>query len=147
MAFSSFHDAQRAAGPVSDINMVPLIDVLLVLLAIFIVSAPLLTQAVKVDLPKASALPPSPPQEAVTVSIDAQGSLFWNGEALSRAQMQARCAEAAAQRPQPALHLRADQDVPYRHVAMTLAEASRAGLTRIGFVSVPLSTATPAATP
>lgn len=147
MAFSSFHDAQRAAGPVSDINMVPLIDVLLVLLAIFIVSAPLLTQAVKVDLPKASALPPSPPVEAVNLSIDAQGGLFWNGEAVSREQLQARCAEAAAQQTPPALHVRADQNVPYRHVAWTLAEASRAGLTRIGFVSVPLSAASPAATP
>jgi biopolymer transport protein ExbD len=139
MAFaSSFDSSQRVAGPMTDINMVPLIDVLLVLLVIFIVSAPLLTHAVKLDLPKASSAPQQPTPDALTLSIDAQGALYWNGQPVSRVQAAERFVEAAAQRPQPELHLRADQNVAYRHVATTLADASRAGLTRLGFVSQPL---------
>ncbi len=97
MAFASF-DSKRGMAPVAEINMVPLIDVMLVLLVIFIVTAPLLTHAVKLDLPKVSA--------------------------------------------QPEVHLRADQAVAYRAVAETLADATRAGLSRIGFVSEPESAAT-----
>ncbi|MDO9314624.1 MAG: biopolymer transporter ExbD [Burkholderiaceae bacterium] len=141
MAFASFDSSQRVGGPMNDINMVPLIDVLLVLLVIFIVSAPLLTHAVKLDLPKTSAVPQPPVPDALNLSIDAQGGLFWNGQPVSRAQATDRFVEAAARRPQPELHLRADQNVAYRHVALTLADASHAGLTRLGFVSEPLPAA------
>jgi biopolymer transport protein ExbD len=140
MAFTSFDSSRRSAGPVTDINMVPLIDVLLVLLVIFIVSAPLLTHAVRIDLPKTRAVPQQSAHVALNLSIDAQGALFWNGQPVSREQATERFTEAAAKRPQPELHLRADQNVAYRHVALTLADASHAGLTRLGFVSEPLST-------
>ena len=136
MAFSSF-DARRQAAPVSDINMVPLIDVMLVLLVIFIVTAPLLTHAVKLELPKASAqVNPSPP-DRIELAIDAQGRRFFNGEPLTREQTAERLAQAGQRQPLPELHLRADHTVAYRAVAETLADASRAGLTRIGFVSEP----------
>lgn len=144
MAFASF-DSNRSAGPMTDINMVPLIDVLLVLLVIFIVTAPLLTHAVKLDLPKVSSQPHLPTPDAIQLAIDAQGGLFWNGEALSRQQAAERFAAEALKQPQPEVHLRADERVAYRHVAQMLADASRAGLTKLGFVSEPAAAAAPAA--
>jgi biopolymer transport protein ExbD len=117
--------------------MVPLIDVMLVLLVIFIVTAPLLTQAVKLELPKASAQPHNLRPQKVDIAIDAQGTLHWDGLPLTRPALQQRLAQAALQPVQPELQLRADQSVPYRVVAQTLADASKAGLGRIGFVSEP----------
>ena len=136
MAFASF-DSKSAGTPMSDINMVPLIDVMLVLLVIFIVTAPLLTQAVKLDLPKASSQVNDLRPQKVDIAIDAQGTLHWDGEAVTRAELQQRLAQAATLPVQPELQLRADQSVAYRSVAQTLADASKAGLGRIGFVSEP----------
>jgi biopolymer transport protein ExbD len=136
MAFASF-DSQRASAPMSDINMVPLIDVMLVLLVIFIVTAPLLTHAVKLELPRASAQVNQAKAEKIEFAIDAAGGLFWNGESVTREEASARFAAAGKQALQPEVHLRADQAVPYRFVARTLADASRAGLAKVGFISEP----------
>jgi biopolymer transport protein ExbD len=136
MAFASF-DSQRGSAPMAEINMVPLIDVMLVLLVIFIVTAPLLTHAVKLELPRVSSQPNQLQPDKVELAIDAQGQRFWNGEPLAREQAAERFAVAGRHQPQPEIHLRADQGVAYRAVAETLADASRAGLTRIGFVSEP----------
>jgi biopolymer transport protein ExbD len=136
MAFASF-DAKRQAAPVSEINMVPLIDVMLVLLVIFIVTAPLLTHAVKLELPKASAEVNHLQPERIELAIDAKGQRYYNGEPLTRAQIAERFTQAGQRQPLPELHLRADQTAAYREVAQTLADASRAGLTKIGFVSEP----------
>jgi biopolymer transport protein ExbD len=136
MAFASF-DANRSSAPMAEINMVPLIDVMLVLLVIFIVTAPLLTHAVKLDLPKASSQPNVLKPEKIEFAIDAQGLLFWNGEVVSREEAATRFAAEGRKRPQPEVHLRADQTVAYRYVAQTLADASRAGLSKVGFVSDP----------
>ena len=136
MAFASF-DAKRTPMPMSEINMVPLIDVMLVLLVIFIVTAPLLTHAVKLELPKASAEVNQLKPDKIELAIDAQGRRFFNGELLSRQQIAERFTQAGKIQPLPELHLRADQSVSYRVVAETLADASRAGLSKIGFVSDP----------
>ncbi|MBV8191479.1 MAG: biopolymer transporter ExbD, partial [Alphaproteobacteria bacterium] len=136
MAFGSF-DRKSSNQPMAEINMVPLIDVALVLLVIFIVTAPLLTHAVKLDLPKATSNADIQKPEKVEFAIDASGTLFWNGERLSREDAQARFAEAGQKRPQPEVYLRADQNVPYRYVAEMLADASRAGLSKVAFVSEP----------
>lgn len=138
MAFASF-DNRHASAPVAEINMVPLIDVMLVLLVIFIVTAPLLTHSVKLELPKASSQVQPPPAEKIEFAIDAAGALYWNGESVTRAEAARRFAAEGARQPQPEVHLRADQQVPYRAVAQTLADASRAGLAKVGFVSEPES--------
>ena len=136
MAFGGFSKGSDAA-PMAEINMIPLIDVMLVLLVIFIITAPLLTHAVKVDLPKASSQPNLTRAENIQLAIDAAGHVYWNGEVLERSGWLARMDAAATLQPQPEVHVRADSAVAYRHVALILADAARAGLTRIGFVSQP----------
>ena len=139
MAFASF-DSKSPGTPMSDINMVPLIDVMLVLLVIFIITAPLLTQAVKLELPKASAQVNDLRPESIEFAIDATGALFWNGEPVTRSVAQARFAAEGRKSLQPEVHLRADQAVAYRFVAQTLADASSAGLSKVGFISEPEAT-------
>ena len=136
MAFGSF-DRKNASQPMAEINMVPLIDVVLVLLVIFIVTAPLLTNVVKLDLPKATSAADIQKPEKVEFAIDANGGLFWKGERITREEAVAKFAEAGRQRPQPEVYLRADQNVPYRYVAETLADASKGGLSKVAFVSEP----------
>lgn len=136
MAFGSF-DRKNASSPMAEINMVPLIDVVLVLLVIFIVTAPLMTHAVKLDLPKAVSQADIQKPEKIEFSINATGDLFWNGQPLSREEAQAKFGEAGQKRPQPEVYLRADQGVAYRFVAETLADASKAGLSKVAFVSDP----------
>jgi len=136
MAFASF-DARRGSAPMAEINMVPLIDVMLVLLVIFIVTAPLLTHAVKLDLPKVSSQPNQLKPDKIEFAIDAQGVRHWNGEVVTRQEAAQRFAAEGGKQPQPEIHLRADQGVAYRAVAETLADASKAGLSKIGFVSEP----------
>jgi biopolymer transport protein ExbD len=136
MAFASF-DGRGGSAPLAEINMVPLIDVMLVLLVIFIVTAPLLTHAVKLELPQASAQPATVVPDKIEFAIDAAGQRYWNGERVSRAQAIERFRAESVRQPQPEVHLRIDQTVAYRAVAESLADASNAGLTRIGFVSRP----------
>ena len=136
MAFGSF-ERKTSSQPMAEINMVPLIDVVLVLLVIFIVTAPLLTNVVKLDLPKATASNDVQKPEKVQFAIDAQGGLFWGGERLTREEAIEKFAEAGRKRPQPEVYLRADNTVPYRYVAQTLADASKGGLSKIAFVSEP----------
>ena len=134
MAFASF-DSNRSSAPMAEINMVPLIDVMLVLLVIFIVTAPLLTNTVKLDLPKADAAGTTTKPDKIEFAIDDIGNLYWNSEPVSRAEASRRFGDASKRQPQPEVHLRADREVAYRYVAETLADASKAGLSKIGFIS------------
>jgi biopolymer transport protein ExbD len=136
MAFGSF-DRKTSSQPMAEINMVPLIDVVLVLLVIFIVTAPLLTNVVKLDLPKATSAADIQKPEKVEFAIDANGGLYWKGERITREDAIARFAVEGRKRPQPEVYLRADQNVPYRYVAETLADASKGGLSKVAFVSEP----------
>jgi biopolymer transport protein ExbD len=136
MAFGSF-DRKTSSQPMAEINMVPLIDVVLVLLVIFIVTAPLLTNVVKLDLPKATSAADIQKPEKLEFAIDANGALYWKGERITREDAIARFAEEGRKRPQPEVYLRADQNVPYRYVAETLADASKGGLSKVAFVSEP----------
>ena len=121
----------------AEINMIPLIDVMLVLLVIFIITAPLMTHAVKVDLPHAASQPNAVKPETIQLSIQADGAVYWNAEQVDQAAWQARMASAAQQSPQPEVHIRADGELAYRNVAQIMADAARAGLSRLGFVTDP----------
>jgi biopolymer transport protein ExbD len=136
MAFGGF-DKGGGPAPMAEINMVPLIDVMLVLLVIFIITAPLLTHAVKVELPKASSQVNHTKPDNVQLAIDREGVVYWNGEAVAAAEWRARMQAAAKLAPQPEMHLRADSEVAYHHVAQVLSDAAKVGLTRIGFVTDP----------
>jgi biopolymer transport protein ExbD len=136
MAFGGFND-EPGIRPMADINMIPLIDVMLVLLIIFIVTAPLLTHAIKIDLPNASTQVNREKPETVTLSIDGSGNLFWNNTATTREELDARLTEAARQTPQPELHLRADQLTQYQKLAEVMAAAQNAGIAKMGFVTEP----------
>ena len=135
MAFGGFN--REGSRPMAEINMIPLIDVMLVLLVIFIITAPLLTHAVKIDLPKATSTPNLTKPDNVQLAIGADGEFFWNGEAISPGVLNERLAAAGQQAPQPEVHIRADRAARYQWVAEVLAEAATSGLTRIGFVSDP----------
>lgn len=136
MAFGSFE--QGGGGqPMAEINTTPLVDVMLVLLVIFIITAPLFHQAVPIDLPQVSATKIDEKPEVIQLAIDADGGLFWNGEAISRALLDERLVAAGAR--QPELHLRADRKVAYEKVADVMAAAQRANVVKIAFVTQPNS--------
>ncbi len=123
--------------PMADINVVPYIDVMLVLLIIFIITIPVINHAVKIDLPRASNKPDDAKPQSVNVEINAQGQAFWNNQPVDEATLQANIAQAAQQQPQPEMHLRADRNVRYERVAQVMAAIQRGGLARIGFVTEP----------
>jgi biopolymer transport protein ExbD len=137
MAFGGFHGSSAGTHVTNEINMVPLIDVMLVLLVIFIVTAPLLTHSVKIDLPSATSTPNETKPEHVALSIDAQGALFWNNEHIERDAVKPRLAALAQKNPDAELHLRADRTTQYQVLADVMADAAAAGVKKIGFVSDP----------
>ncbi len=134
MAFGRL-ERSSASQPMSDINMTPLIDVMLVLLVIFIITAPLMSSSLRLDLPKSSAAKPSDAPTYVTVAVDAQGALFWGDEAVNAEQLSARIREAAQRNPATEVQLRADQQVPYGRIAELIGLVQTGGLARIGFVT------------
>ena len=121
--------------PMSDINMTPLIDVMLVLLVIFIITAPLMSTSLKLDLPKAEGAAPSDAPQHVAVAVNAQGQLFWGDEPVSAELLKARVRDAAQRNPATEVQLRADQAVPYGRIAELIGLVQTSGLARIGFVT------------
>lgn len=135
MSFGSF-DAGGSAQPMAEINTTPLVDVMLVLLVIFIITAPLFQQAVPIDLPRVDATKLDDKPQVLTVAIDAEGRVHVDGVEVAKAALPERFAAAAAGR-QPELHLRADRGTRYERVTEVLAEAQRAGIVKIAFVTEP----------
>lgn len=121
----------------AEINMIPLIDIMLVLLVIFIITAPLLTHAVKIDLPKAANVPNLIRPENIQIGIDSAGQVYWNGTTVDKEAFQAELRTAAAHSPQPELQFRAERTTPYEKVAQVMSAATHEGLTRIAFVTDP----------
>ena len=137
MAHGSFSDNDDSEM-LSEINMIPLIDVMLVLLIVFIITVPVMKHAVNIDLPRASNEKERAKPETVRLSVDADGSYFWNEQKLaSDNELQGHLAAAAAQDPQPDLHIRGDRAVRYERVAQAMAAAQQAGVKKIGFVTEP----------
>lgn len=133
----AFGRLERNAGsrPMSEINMTPLIDVMLVLLVIFIITAPLMTSSLKLDLPKTEGAKPSEAANIITLAINPSGQFFFGDEPLTPAQLLPRIKAAAARDAQMEVQLRADQTVPYGKVAELIGLVQDAGLSRIGFVT------------
>ena len=117
--------------------MTPMVDVMLVLLIIFMITLPVIQQAVKVELPKANSVRNEVKPESVQLSIDAKGQIYWNSTAIDLATFDKDAEEAAKKDPQPEINLRADKSVKYEYVAKVLAASRRAGLTKLGFVTEP----------
>ena len=124
-----------ASRPMSDINMTPLIDVMLVLLVIFIVTAPLMSSSLKLDLPRSEAAQPSDAPAFVALAIDAEGRVFLADQPVAADELVQRVREAARGDPATEVQLRADRRVPYGRVAELIGAVQQAGLTRIGFVT------------
>ena len=142
MAFGSFNSGSNNA-PMAEINVIPLVDIMLVLLVIFIITAPLLTHAVKIDLPKATSAPNLLKVDNVQLAIDAAGVVFWNGQAMDDGAL-ADHMKAASQLPmQPEIHIHADRNARYETIAQVMSEAAKNGLTKIGFVTDPNAARTP----
>jgi biopolymer transport protein ExbD len=134
MSFGSFDD-KAGLTPMAEINTTPLVDVMLVLLVIFIITAPLFHQAVPIDLPKVDAAKLDDKPLVIQLAIDEQGQVFWNGEAIESVALPAHLEAARAGNPE--LHLRADRGTRYERVAEVMAAAQRAGIIKIAFVTEP----------
>ncbi|WP_027795859.1 ExbD/TolR family protein [Paraburkholderia acidipaludis] len=138
MAFGGL-EKKRDSAPMAEINMTPLIDVMLVLLVIFIITAPLFTHAIRLDLPQVASEPARQTPQTVTLSIDAAGKLYWDAQPISLDELRARfTAEGKApEDAQPDLQLRAARETRYEVIAQVMGAAQQAGLARIGFVTEP----------
>ncbi len=134
MAIGTQEDSDQM---LSEINMIPFIDVMLVLLIIFIITVPVIKHAVSVDLPRASNEKLMDKPQNVRLTVNADGAYFWNDEPVADAVFEQRLRAAATQQPQPELHIRGDRAVRYERVAQALASAQRAGVQKIGFVTEP----------
>ena len=121
----------------NEINMTPLVDVMLVLLIIFIITVPVMKHAVNIDLPRASNQAQDAKPETVRLSVDAQGQYYWNDARINEDDLARMLKVEAARQPQPELHIRGDRDVRYERVAQAMAAAQQSGLRKIGFITEP----------
>jgi biopolymer transport protein ExbD len=134
----SFSGNSAGGGPMADINVTPLVDVMLVLLIIFMITAPLMSHKVKVDLPQATlAEKPKIDQPPITLAITAAGKVYWNDEAVSPDMLDARLAVLAQRTPQPQVDVRADNITKYSVIADVVKKVRLAGIRKVGFVSTP----------
>ena len=121
----------------NEINMTPLVDVMLVLLIIFIITVPVMKHSVNIDLPRATSSPQDAKPETIRLSVDAKGQYYWNEQQVAQADLESRLQAEAAKQPQPELHIRGDKDTRYEFVAQAMAAAQRSGLRKIGFITEP----------
>ncbi len=135
MAFGGGFDSDNEV--MSEINMTPLVDVMLVLLIIFIITVPVLTHSVKVDLPRVSNEKQEIKPQTITLTVKADGSVFWDDSPIDAAVLELKLSEQAQKQPQPEVHIRGDKAAPYEHVLKTMAAVQQSGLLKLGFISEP----------
>jgi biopolymer transport protein ExbD len=121
----------------NEINMTPLVDVMLVLLIIFMITVPVMKHSVEIDLPRASSQPQDAKPQTVRLSVDAEGKYWWNESVVRDEDLPRMLQAEAARQPQPELHIRGDKNVRYERVAQAMAAAQHAGLRKIGFITEP----------
>ena len=121
----------------SEINMTPLVDVMLVLLIIFIITVPVLTHSVNIDLPRASNQPNVVKPQTITISVTQEGQVYWNELLVDKQQLSLKLQQVAAQQPQAEVHIRGDKKVDYEYVMQVMAEAQRNGVQKLGFITEP----------
>ena len=134
MSFGTQEDTDEV---MNEINMTPLVDVMLVLLIIFIITVPVMKHAVNIDLPRATNQPQDTKPQTIRLSVDEKGQYFWNEIPSSDEAVQSQLKAAALQSPQPELHIRGDKAVRYERVAQVMAAAQQAGVKKIGFITEP----------
>ncbi|HEU4665492.1 biopolymer transport protein ExbD [Dokdonella fugitiva] len=123
-------------GPMAEINVTPLVDVMLVLLIIFMITAPLMSHKIRIDLPQANPnVQQENPPEPIDLAIKENGDLFWNDEPVTDAILQAQLRVAAQKSPQPELQIRADKPTQWQKIATVMAEAKAAGMVKLGFMT------------
>lgn len=137
MAFGGGFDPDNEV--MSEINMTPLVDVMLVLLIIFIITVPVLTHSVKVDLPRVSNEKQEIKPQTITLTVKADGAVFWDDTPIDAAVLELKLSEQAQKQPQPEVHIRGDKAAPYEHVLKTMAAVQQSGLLKLGFISEPAS--------
>ena len=124
--------------PMSEINTTPLVDVMLVLLILFLITIPVITQSVKVDLPKAANIPTQTKPENINIAVDAQGNVFWNTALVpDQAALLERIKQVAVMDPQPEIHLRGDRGTAYEHIGRVMVACQRGGIMKVGFITEP----------
>lgn len=131
------HDFDDDNAVISEINMTPLVDVMLVLLIIFMITVPVLTHSIPLELPQVSHQPSQSKPDTVTLAVTADGSVYWNRDSISRDELTTRLQQAALKQPQPTFQLKGDRTVAYEHVVSTLAAVQQAGITQLGFLTEP----------
>ena len=134
MAFGAMEEIDDV---MNEINMTPLVDVMLVLLIIFIITVPVMKHAVNIDLPRATNIVQVTKPETIRLSVNADGAYFWNEQKIEDAALPALLKAGAAKSPQPDLHIRGDKAVRYERVAEAMAAAQQAGIKKIGFITEP----------
>ncbi|MCS4295117.1 MAG: biopolymer transporter ExbD [Comamonas sp.] len=132
MAFGTQDDADEV---MNEINMTPLVDVMLVLLIIFIITVPVMKHSVNIDLPRAVNTPEDAKPDTIQLAILTDGTYNWNGKAVSDAELESNMQAEASKEPQPELHIRGARDVKYEKVAQAMAAAQRSNLKKIGFIT------------
>jgi biopolymer transport protein ExbD len=138
MGMNVSNDSEVEDKPMSEINTTPLVDVMLVMLIIFLITIPVITQSVKVDLPKAANIPTQTKPENINIAVDAEGNIYWNTSLVpTQEALLDRLKSIAVLDPQPEVHVRGDRGTAYEHIGRVMVQAQRSGIMKIGFITEP----------